>query len=771
LSETVLDAVVLRLREALEYNANANVAPVSLLWPDGNSQWLSVVDRIAERLPLLRLGAYEPDARQGPAYWLRCVVAGTIDAGTSHGLSVVYLPGVPRGDLRAIESCPAGLAPIAELQYRAQWFSHPNGRDWTVRSFLMQADRGLGLRVADDADTSAAMLLALNRLVDLRVDRLKTQLLDAEFFRDLINPDPIRSLLDWLDDPSSFRQRLDAAQWQAFQQQAIADYGVDPATDGEIVAAGKLGSREGSWAHVWKRFAETPERYPGVPERLRQARPMKLFSEDSGAWPQDNEAAETQLRTALSKLAALTVEDARKEVTRLESVHAARRGTVWGGLDLTPLAFALEQLALVAELTARPLASLDLASLTADYAERGWRADDAVLRALASVRSAADRAAVATASAAFYRDWLEAGASALQAQIGPMANSHTYEAGPSASKTRGTATVFVDGLRLDVAHRLAERLEDVGLDAAVTTSLSALPTVTETAKPALVPLNHGTLVGGSELHAANAATGTKATIQVLRSLMGENQVEVLGPTDPGDPSGTAWTESGELDHRGHDMGIRLVDYVDEEVQRIVARIRDLLDAGWDRVDVVTDHGWILLPGAMEKVDLPVAVTEIKKGRCARLKDGADVVVPTVPWFWDPNVRIALAPGVTCFEANKEYEHGGVSPQECIVPRVAVTAGAAAKATGGPQITNIKWLGLLCRVEFTGSTQGVVVDLRALPADPRTSIAEVAKETGGGGRVSLLVPDEEHEGERAHLVFVAADGQILAQREVVVGRNR
>jgi hypothetical protein len=66
---------------------------------------------------------------------------------------------------------------------------------------------------------------------------------------------------------------------------------------------------------------------------------------------------------------------------------------------------------------------------------------------------------------------------------------------------------------------------------------------------------------------------------------------------------------------------------------------------------------------------------------------------------------------------------------------------------------------------------VIVDLRALPGDTWTSIAEKAKETTGGGRVSLLVPDEEHEGQRAHLVFVSPDGQILAQREVIVGKNR
>jgi hypothetical protein len=219
------------------------------------------------------------------------------------------------------------------------------------------------------------------------------------------------------------------------------------------------------------------------------------------------------------------------------------------------------------------------------------------------------------------------------------------------------------------------------------------------------------------------------------------------------------------------VGIRLVDYLDEAVERISTRILELLDAGWRRVDLVTDHGWILLPDGMEKVELPVAATEVKKGRCARLKHGADVAVPTVPWFWDQDVRIALAPGITCFEANKEYEHGGVSPQECIVPRLTVTTSAAIKETGAPEITKIKWLGLLCRVEFTGLSQHALIDLRALPADAKTSIAEQAKETSSAGKASLVVPDEEHEGERAHLVLVGDDGQLLAQREVIVGKNR
>ena len=771
MSDTLLDRLAACLNAALANNANAFVEPVSLLWPDEGAQWAPVIDQLSERLPIVSLGGFDPGSRRGPAYWIRCVVGGTVDAGLPKGRPIVYLPGVPRSELRAVDSCPAELAPIAELQYRSHWFAPANGRDWSVKALLTTADRGLGLQVAGDSDTAAALLHALDRLLQQPIDRLAGQVLDAEFFRDLINPNPIRSLLGWLDDPAGFRPRLDDAQWSAFVQQCKADYGFDPALDGEITAARMLAERKGGWSTVWAEYAYDPRRYPKLPQRLRQAKPMELSFEHADAWPQDNEAGEAQLRNLLRDFDVLTADGARKEAARLDAEHAWRRSTVWADLDLAPLAFALEQLTLLADLTAQPLAQGDLVSLTADYVNRGWRADDAVLRALAAARSAADRAAVAAAASPMYRPWLSAGASALQATIGPMANAQSYEPGPPASTAKGTVTVFVDGLRLDIARRVQDRLASIGLDVQSSTSLAALPTVTETAKPVLVPVMDGKLKAGPDFYAARASSGAKADKSVLEALAMESGVQCLSPWQTGEPSGTGWTETGEVDSRGHKEGAGIVDYLDQDVDRVVSRIRELLGAGWQRVDIVTDHGWILLPGGMEKVELPVATAEKKKGRCARLKDGAVVEVPTVPWFWDQDVRIALAPGVTCFEANKEYEHGGVSPQECIVPRITVTGGAASPATGGPEITSVKWLGLLCRIELTGVGQGVVADLRGLPGDPTTSIAEVAKETSGTGKVSLMVPDEEHAGERAHLVLVAADGQILAQRDVVVGKNR
>lgn len=768
MTETLLDQIEAGLRQAVTHNEDAEVAPVALLWPDRERQFADAANRLRTRLPLLTLGELNVTDLQGPAYWLRSAIAGTLDLDLLGGKPIIYLPGVAREDLRAIEDCPRELAPIAELQYRGQWFSHPNGKDWTVRAFLTNRERGLGLAVAEDTRTGEALLGAFGRLLDLPVRRLASEYIDAGFLHQLLNPDPAARLLEWLDDPAAFESRLDAAEWKSFLALCRKDYEFDPAAEGEVTGGRLLGLRNGSWGEVWRRFEQDPERYAGIEARLRKGRPHELLPEPIGSWPQDNEDAETNLRSALKSLEGATAGEARKAVEKLWDEHRDRRNQVWAKLDRVPLAFALEQLQRLAEHSGGgPAGTVE--ELAATYADRGWQADDAFLGALQAAPEPGDRAAVVHAATALYRPWLDAHARALQAAIGPLANAGTYTPGGEASTKTGTATVFVDGLRLDLAHRLSERLG--GFEVSVDHALAVLPTVTASTKPVLTPVPAGALAPGKDLGPARATNGARVTINVLRGLMGERSVQVLQGAETGDPTGSAWTEAADIDRRGHEFGVALVDEVDRELDDVARRVRFLLEAGWKQVDVVTDHGWLLLPGGLEKVELPAATVELKKGRCARLKDGAEVAVPTIPWHWDPDVRIALAPGIGCFEANQVYEHGGVSLQECVVPRVRVRAAAPEVVTSAAAITRIKWLGLMCRVEFENVAPGATVDLRALPADPNTSVAETAKETTGSGKQSLHVPDETLEGEKAYVVIVAPDGSIVAQRDVTIGVNR
>ena len=199
---------------------------------------------------------------------------------------------------------------------------------------------------------------------------------------------------------------------------------------------------------------------------------------------------------------------------------------------------------------------------------------------------------------------------------------------------------------------------------------------------------------------------------------------------------------------------------------LTARCVQLLGAGWEQVQVVTDHGWLLLPGGMPKVELPEHLTVVRKGRCARLKDSSGADSLTAPWHWQPHTLVALAPGITCFEANREYEHGGLSPQECVTPVLVISNRAANR--GAVVIDSLIWTQLRCRLATSGAPDGTRVDLRLQPANADSSVLAGARPLDDDGRSSLLVEDEDLIGRSVYVVLVNPSGGLLHQQETVVG---
>ncbi len=190
-----------------------------------------------------------------------------------------------------------------------------------------------------------------------------------------------------------------------------------------------------------------------------------------------------------------------------------------------------------------------------------------------------------------------------------------------------------------------------------------------------------------------------------------------------------------------------------------------LNHGWRQVTIVTDHGWLLLPDGMPKAELPQHLTVTRKGRCAVLKSGAHTDHQTVPWHWNQEVRIAIAPDIHCFEAGKEYEHGGLSLQECVVP--VIIARRDADEAELVVIEEIKWLGLRCSLQLSAGGADLAVDIRLKAGDAGTTVAATTKSPDEAGSVSLLVPDETLEGSAAFVVVLRGEA-IQAQRLTVIG---
>lgn len=790
----VIDRLVKAIRSAAVYNSDVQVAPACILWPDRDRQWEAIIPRMQIELPeLFVFGEYDIEKRTGAAIWLRCVLAGKIpienetpvenqvnEKQTSYrvaeNIPIFYLPGFSRQDLRAVESCPDPLKPLAELQYRGVIWSQINAKDWTILSFLKSDQGGLGLDVAQDNNAKNAMQLALYRLLDEDISLLKGKRLDKDYFNILLTGgDPVRDLLQWLDQGDAFRSSRGENEWVAFVEVCKSQLAFNPQDDGQLSGAEKLAIHEGPWQSIWERYCEAPNRYPNIPANIHKCTmPLELFAnaETHGGWPQWNESKEKDLRKALSALGDMPSHEARNRITDLDKSHRERRKLVWVELDKSPLALALRPLAILSEITANPLTAGSTKDLATGYSNMGWKADAAILQALSFVKKEDDFQAVTTAIRSIYMPWVEDSARYLQKQVD---QSGYPGAIVSSRKTQSTADgeciLFVDGLRYDLAQQLSELLTKRGYKVAGKASWAALPSVTATGKPAVSPVRE--FIEGGEAN-SDFEPSVKETAQSLKGgyhlkkLLKANGWIVLEKSESGDGNGHAWCEFGNIDHEGHERGWKLSRFITGLLSEISDRVGQLLTTGWKTVRIVTDHGWLLLPGGLPKIDLPTALVENKWGRCAVIKPGAVTEEHLFPWYWNPNQSIALANGISCFKAGEEYAHGGLSFQECLTLELIVKSGAPAKQESSAEIADVVWKGLRCKIAVEGDFAALFFDIRMKAGNPDDSVVMNVKPIDENGMGSVVVENEDLEGNEASIVLLDKDGRLIAQEKTIIG---
>ena len=774
---TILQALAQALQQALRFNTGVQTAPACILWPDKDGQWLSALPMLRQQLPeLLTLGAYDPQLRSGPAIWLKGAIAGLFPEAVSQGVPVVYLPGVSRADLRAIESCPRALQPLAELQYRGVFWSQANAKDWTVSAFLASKNGGLGLDVVQDKATQEALGQALQAgvLLGQSVSALEGRTINAEWLRGLLAPNPVRDLLQWMNAPEAARQQSNAVLWDVFAKLCKTDFGFDPLADGVLTAAERLASGEGKWGAVWALYQDSFASVPNIYALLAKVQPpqLGLFPDQKllSGYPQANEQGEADLRRALLGCAALDAAQARAMVEATDKEHGVRRAWLWARMGHSPLAAALEHLSEVAQRSAALPIGQTPVELADSYQQMGWQVDQAALQALAAVHSKVDAEAVGGALRAMYLPWLEDSAQRLQEAIKRTGGLH-QALNAQVPGADGVCTVFVDGLRYDVAKRLEQRLSFLG-NARLSARWTSMPSVTASGKAWCSPV--ATFIAGSagdvDFEPRVAADGRPLSGHNFRKLLGEQGVQALDKHECGDSQGRAWTEAGDLDHYGHAHGIRLARDMETQLDQVVERVEELRDAGWRRIRIVTDHGWLLMPGGLPKAELAKHQTETRWGRCAVLKDNAHGTPLTFGWDWCRDVQVAYAPGVANFIAGAEYAHGGISLQECLVPVLELDSADAGRAAADVRIQSVAWKGLRCAVVVEGAAAGYQVDIRTKAALASSSLAASVKPVDGG-KASLAVADDEQMGAAAVVVVLDATGEVMQKQVTTVGEKQ
>jgi hypothetical protein len=158
----------------------------------------------------------------------------------------------------------------------------------------------------------------------------------------------------------------------------------------------------------------------------------------------------------------------------------------------------------------------------------------------------------------------------------------------------------------------------------------------------------------------------------------------------------------------------------------------------------------------------LAENDGKRTRCALLKDGVEAKFARVPWSWNPDIMVAAASGACSFYKSYSYAHGGVSPQECVLPVLEISPGTQLQSI---RISKAEWTGLRLRLHVEGGAD-LAVDLRS---EAGSSMLTPLRSLDEEGKTSFPV-SSDYEGANAILVVLSGDGSVLAERRLIIGKS-
>lgn len=770
MATSIYDKVIQALKQAEQYNSSLMVKPEVILWPDPENQWLDVISVLQENLPQLVIyGTYEPARKQGPAIWIKCMIARMLPEADWDAIliPIIYLPGVAKSDLRNVENAVFNFQPLLEYQYTGTLFVQESGREWSILAFVENPIIGLGVKVLKDSATKDTLKKALPDIIQDREVLYGKTIIDSEYLNNQLLPDMIPSVLKWMSKGDQYLQSMDVGKREVFVNLCKSQYDFEPDPKNIKAIAEKLGAQKNGWKYVWQLYATAPRKYPELEDLLRLAKPTDLgvgiFALPDESWPQVNEQKEEALSQALIKAAKLDQLKALNALNDLEKEHGVRRNWVWSELGKSPLADSLQFLVQMASKSFVSYSSSSIDELKSYYITAGFPIDQFMRKSLAAVKTDKDKQTVKSIIQLFYKPWLESITNKFQKLVEADASIFTSQ---TANEETESFVLFVDAFRYEMAEEFSKRLIARKFSVSLDVGWSAIPSLTPTAKPNSSPIaiNVATNSGITEFR-PKLQTGKDLLTNVFRDTLNERDFKFVSNSNDINPEGKYWQEIGDIDSKGHEEQSEMVKRIEE----LFDQVQDVLDVAFEkgikRIKIVTDHGWLLLPGGLPKTQINAGLTETRWGRCALIKDGVSVDLLHLPWRWNPLIFIAYAPGISFFKANEEYAHGGISLHECLVPTMIIENTNDSKSAA--KILEVKWVNLKCAVITEEATEGFSIDIRTKYNDDSSSIVVSQKKAVRENKGSVMV-NEDAEAHAATVVLLDENGTIIDKKSTTVG---
>jgi hypothetical protein len=252
------------------------------------------------------------------------------------------------------------------------------------------------------------------------------------------------------------------------------------------------------------------------------------------------------------------------------------------------------------------------------------------------------------------------------------------------------AYIFLDALRLDLGHRLAEKINEGEPEqrAYVTIARAPVPSITPLGKPFALPVEPHTMkvnlapdkkmfcvTSGSSGNLTIAETWRDwfrgamevTTFLSIEEIIDGRKVKKATPSSP-----LLVVEGAEFDTAGHDGSLKL-DGAGDNLDRYTTAVRKLRDAGYSQIIIVTDHGFFHWQPEADEIDDKPQGEILWKSRRAVV--GRNLSHRTALTFSIPSSDLtAMVPrSVNAFKTygGLGFFHGGATLQELIIPVVQV----------------------------------------------------------------------------------------------------
>lgn len=322
------------------------------------------------------------------------------------------------------------------------------------------------------------------------------------------------------------------------------------------------------------------------------------------------------------------------------------------------------------------------------------------------------------------------------------------------------AYLLVDALRFELGEELASALRQAGAEVELQPAVSSCPTITPVGMASLLPGAEAGLTialdAADRLTVAvegTPVTGVAARLERLRAAHGEvvdfplNELFDHSESELRQRIGAArvvLVRSQEIDEAlESDKTAAGWSYV-RELKTLLARaVAKLRHAGISRSVISSDHGFVILSrpiGPDRVIDRPGGEGDLHR-RCWVGRGGATspstLRVPLAELGIGGGLDLVVPRGLGVFAAGgaRRFFHGGLSPQEMVVPVLDVRFAAVAEQPGGATVEiaggRITTGVFSCRVGIKADLFTATAVLRIL-ARARKTKAKVAEVVAGDG---------------------------------------